>query len=497
MERRKEWKILLFYTLVFARMVHSLNALHVSPPKIVLQPPNTEIIHPIGDNSNGNDKPLELKCKAESEIEIAVERATVNEGDEISFSWIHSNDSTNHLKFSNNVFNIKYRWTKDGKPFDWTANSRVELRLGEGTLIINNPHEEDNGQYQCFCQNDYGVATSNSVFVRVFKLNPSTEVKPETVNVTEGHPARLECIAPAKWPKPFVFWVKLNATEENFMTFEKINTMEKLGTDIWSETFTLDRHGNLYFFNVSTDDASEDGFHYVCVATIEPVKAFQILKRVHLNVMSESSQMIESTFNKNALVYKSNEHEDVMVGEFVSMFCIFDGKPHPIVIWRKDGDVNYIVRRFLFGYALLNDKMSLTDRRAHRNDTGSYDCDSSSLEKQTLSFHLTVNVPPLFLVKPKEQHLNDGDTAKFECKADGVPNVSIKWTYNGKPIEANSHITIEPNAIIIENVTWSDIGNYGCNASNSVGYIYEDVYLNIAKPSPALLTPENTTSFFA
>ena len=32
-------------------------------------------------------------------------------------------------------------------------------------------------------------------------------------------------------------------------------------------------------------------------------------------------------------------------------------------------------------------------------------------------------------------------------------------------------------------------GNYGCNASNSLGYVYKDVYVNVLSLPPEILTP--------
>jgi hypothetical protein len=68
------------------------------------------------------------------------------------------------------------------------------------------------------------------------------------------------------------------------------------------------------------------------------------------------------------------------------------------------------------------------------------------------------------------------------CEAKGVPKPAIQWIYNGKPIDQaapNPRRTVQANKIVIKRLVKSDTGNYGCNATNSIGYVYKDVYVNV------------------
>lgn len=123
------------------------------------------------------------------------------------------------------------------------------------------------------------------------------------------------------------------------------------------------------------------------------------------------------------------------------------------------------------------------------SDEGTYTCqvfnDTDAI--QEYSFNLTVIVPPHLIVKPDVQSVSEGADAEFTCQANGLPAVNVAWTYNGKPIEEappNVRRTVRDDNIIIENVTQSDTGNYGCNASNLFGYIYADLYLNVLNLPP-------------
>ncbi len=89
---------------------------------------------------------------------------------------------------------------------------------------------------------------------------------------------------------------------------------------------------------------------------------------------------------------------------------------------------------------------------------------------------------PRFLIEPEVQIAAEGETVVFECKADGVPSPEIKWIHNGRPIHEapdNANRIVTPERITIRNLKKTDTGNYGCNATNAIGYVYKDVYVNV------------------
>ena len=59
----------------------------------------------------------------------------------------------------------------------------------------------------CYAKNEWGTATSNSVFVRAAILNNFKEQPPITKTVEEGKPFKLPCEAPDGWPKPNIYWM--------------------------------------------------------------------------------------------------------------------------------------------------------------------------------------------------------------------------------------------------------------------------------------------------
>lgn len=110
----------------------------------------------------------------------------------------------------------------------------------------------DAGQYQCFASNEWGTATSNSVFVRKSDLNSFKDEPPMTVSAQEGSPFSLRCQPPDGWPKPSVYWMMQNSNG----ALRSIN----------SSRMTVDPEGTLWFSNVTREDTSDD-FVYACSAT--------------------------------------------------------------------------------------------------------------------------------------------------------------------------------------------------------------------------------------
>lgn len=89
---------------------------------------------------------------------------------------------------------------------------------------------------------------------------------------------------------------------------------------------------------------------------------------------------------------------------------------------------------------------------------------------------------PYFITSPKIVEKIVGETAVIECNAGGNPNPTINWIHNGRPLSEappNFRRSVTSNSVIITSLTETDSGNYGCNATNSIGYVYKDVYINV------------------
>ncbi|XP_043273621.1 neuroglian isoform X2 [Venturia canescens] len=401
-----------------------------SPPRITKQPPTDELLFQVAQQSlNENDKPFLIECEAEGEPAP------------------------------------EYRWIKNGKKFEWPAyDDRISQQPGRGTLVITRARDEDLGQYQCFATNEWGTATSNSVFLRKAELNSFKDEDPKTLNADEGEPFKMTCQPPDGWPKPNVYWLIQDAEGK----IKSINNTR----------MTLDPEGNLWFSNVTRADASND-FYYACAATSLYRKEYKVGNRFQLNVVSTGSSANQ---NKHEPVkqYVSRKNEVALRGKKIELYCIYGGTPLPQTVWLKNGVRLQPTDRVTQG----NYGKSLIIKTATFEDEGTYTCEASNGvgTAKSHSINLKVQAVPYFTVEPEVINAAEDETVEFRCEARGLPEPQIKWIHNGKPIAEsppNPRRKVSKNSIVIEKLTKTDTGNYGCNATNALGYVYKDVYVNV------------------
>uniref|UniRef100_T1GJK1 Ig-like domain-containing protein n=1 Tax=Megaselia scalaris TaxID=36166 RepID=T1GJK1_MEGSC len=214
---------------------------------------------------------------------------------------------------------------------------------------------------------EFGIATSNSVFVRKAELNSFNDEASKTIEAEEGRPFELKCSPPDGYPKPTVNWL--------------IQQVDGGIKSINNSRMTLDPEGSLWFSNVTREDASED-FSYACSATSVFRNEYKIGNRVFLLVNQPG---ISSSQNKHAPVrqYVTRKKEYGLRDKKVELYCIYGGTPLPQTVWTKDGkkiDWNDRISQGHYGKTLII-------RHATFEDAGTYTCDVSNGVGQEGGFH--------------------------------------------------------------------------------------------------------------
>ncbi|XP_054160426.1 cell adhesion molecule DSCAM-like [Oppia nitens] len=118
---------------------------------------------------------------------------------------------------------------------------------------------------------------------------------------------------------------------------------------------------------------------------------------------------------------------------------------------------------------------------------GNYSCVASN-EAATVSYnsYLVVNVPPKWIIEPKNTDTVEGNAVRIDCSADGFPIVQITWkrlqdSFNGETNTMAVHQqyllirsgpkyqVFQNGSLKIANVEEADEGQYLCQGSNGIG----------------------------
>ncbi|EGV93677.1 Neuronal cell adhesion molecule [Cricetulus griseus] len=287
-----------------------------------------------------------------------------------------------------------FSWTRNGTHFDIDKDPLVTMKPGSGTLIINimgeGRAETYEGVYQCTARNERGAAISNNIVVR-----PST--------------------------------------------FQRLPQSERVSQGL---------NGDLYFSNVLPEDTRED---YICYARFNHTQTIQQKQPISLKVISvdELNDTIAANLSDTEfygakpskerpptfLTPEGNESvKEELRGSVLSLECIAEGLPTPIIYWIKEDGTLPVNRTFY-----RNFKKTLQITQVSEADSGNYQC----IAKNTLgAVHHTISVT----VK--------GENGTLICRANGNPKPRIGWLTNGVPIE-----TEPPRILTSANTLYQVIAN--------------------------------------
>lgn len=362
----------------------------------------------------------------------------------------------------------RYKWTKDGKVFDVAARvGRVTQNAENGKLTFLEPNDDDEGKYLCYAENEDGTARSTVITVKKAFLESFTnESMIREVEVEEGDPFMLECVAPRAEPKPTLFWM--------------IQTAEGAIKSVDNPRVTLSPDGKLWFSSVRREDASKDSY-YVCSAASFLADEFKYGNRVSLKVLFNTTKGVVVKPRKNHppfLDYTSPDEVFALRGKTAEIFCIFSGSPQPEIAWSKDGEPIEFSEKIM----LENYGKSLKIKKVDESDEGGYTCTITNSIGQSLARNITIKImsPPRFTKEPMSRNVTVNETVEIECEAEGNPTPTLHWFFNGTPIDANGPgWELLENKILFKTVQRSHSGNYACYATNDASHIFKDIYVNV------------------
>ncbi|XP_058488737.1 neurofascin homolog (chicken) a isoform X16 [Solea solea] len=365
-----------------------------------------------------------------------------------------------------------FSWRRNGKFFNIGKDPRVTMRKRSGTLEIGfrsggRPVDYE-GEYQCFAANDFGMAMTNKILLRVSKAPLWPKEVLEPVVVTEGSPLVLPCNPPPGLPPPFTFWMN--------------SAMIPIPQD---KRVSMGLNGDLYFSNVIGQDAHTD---YSCNARFPFTHTIQQKNPFTLKVQN-SRKVVETT--PTFLTPSGTESSKMVLrDEQLLLECIAAGLPTPTIKWfKKGGD--------LPGHKVKFDKFNKTLKivSVSEEDAGAYVCMANNrLGSIRHTIYVEVKAAPYWLDKPTDLVLSPDENGRLVCRANGNPKPTIQWLINGQPIETsppNPSTQVLGDTIIFRSVQMGSSAVYQCNASNQHGYLLANAFVSVLDMRPRMLGPKN------
>ncbi|XP_053561817.1 limbic system-associated membrane protein isoform X2 [Bombina bombina] len=277
--------------------------------------------------------------------------------------------------------------------------------------------------------------------VRSVDLNRSTD----NITVRQGDTAYLRCFVEDKSSK--VAW--LNRSGIIFA-----------GNDKWSldPRVELDKRSPLeYSLRIQKVDVFDEGPYTCSVQTQHHTRTYQVYLIVQ----------VPPTI--------SNISSDITVneGSNVTLVCIANGRPEPIITWRHltpaardfEGEEEYL------------DIQGIT-----REQSGKYECKAANevASADVKIVRITVNYPPI-ITESKSNEATTGKQAVLRCVASAVPAADFEWYKDDTRINSAQGLEIKSlggrSMLVVANVTEEHYGNYTCVATNKLGVTNTSLYL--------------------
>ncbi|XP_010787951.1 peroxidasin-like isoform X1 [Notothenia coriiceps] len=228
-------------------------------------------------------------------------------------------------------------WLRNNNALNMRDDSRLNL-LEDGTLMIQNTRETDQGVYQCMAKNVAGEVKTSEVTLRYFgaPTRPSFVIQPQNTEVLVGESVTLECSATGQ-PQPRVSWTKGDRTP--LPNDARIN---------------ITPSGGLFIQNVVQDD----GGQYTCFASN------------NVDTIHATAYIIVQAIPQFTV---TPQDQSALEGHTVDFPCEASGYPQPVIAWTRGGSPLPLDRRHV---VLSSGTLRITRVAAH--DEGQYECQAVS-----------------------------------------------------------------------------------------------------------------------
>ncbi|KAK6307082.1 hypothetical protein J4Q44_G00222300 [Coregonus suidteri] len=336
-------------------------------------------------------------------------------------------------------------WLRNNNALNMHDDSRLNL-LEDGTLMIQDTRETDQGVYQCMAKNVAGEVKTSQVTLRYFGApsRPSFVIHPQNTEVLVGESITLECSATGQ-PQPRVSWTKGDRTP--LPTDARINTTPS---------------GGLFIQNV----VQADGGQYTCFASN------------NLDTIHATAHIIVQATPQFTV---TPQDQSVLEGHTVDFTCVASGYPQPVIAWTRGGSPLPQDRRHL-----VLSMGTLRIARVAPHDEGQYECQAVSplgTVRTAVQLNIQQRVTPVFTNAPRDVTVESGTDVQIPCRAQGQPEPVLTWNKDGVQVTESGKFHIAPEGFLeVKDVGLADSGRYECVARNPIGYQSASMVLTVLVP---------------
>ncbi|XP_058987901.1 cell adhesion molecule Dscam2 [Musca domestica] len=354
----------------------------------------------------------------------------------------------------------QFTWTLDGFPIP----DHSRFLVGQYVTIhdnvishvnITNVKEEDGGEYTCTAQNAIGKV-SHSAKVNIYGL-PHIREMPKITGIS-GHDLIVKCPV-AGYPIDRIHWERDGQT----LPINRRQRAYNNGTLIIEQLQRL-----------------EDAGTYTCMAQNKQKQTSR--RNVEIQVLVPPKIMpIQAMTNMLREGMRAAISCQILEGDLpVSFRWERNGKP-------LIGTGNEVIRR------LDEYSASLVIEHITSEHSGNYTCIAQNVAgTERFTVPLTVNVPPKWILEPKDSSAQAGDDVLLHCQSSGYPKPTITWkkAIGPTPGEYKDFIyepTVQsfPNgSILFKKITKESQGHFLCEAKNSIGSgVSKVIFLKVNVPA--------------
>ncbi|XP_068082151.1 cell adhesion molecule Dscam2 [Anabrus simplex] len=336
-------------------------------------------------------------------------------------------------------------WEKDGIRLP----TNIRQRVTNGTLIVDNvQRESDQGSYTCVARNKQNITSQRTVDVRVLvppKITPFSFAR----DLNVGDRTSIQCVVvTGDLPLSFT-WLKDNTSTStppmdiNIRQYDDFTSALSIGSITWA-------HSGNYTCHVANDAAT----------------------------VTHTAQLQVNVPPRIAPFYFE---DGVTEGMRTQLMCATSQGDQPYnITWLKDSrllgpaDDDWITIKEYEHVSSI-----LTINSVTSSHSGNYTCVvGNRAGSVTYTAHLSVMVPPRWVVEPADQSVVLGQPVTLHCQVDGFPKPAVIWKqaignqpgeYRELGYRSERIQSLENGSLIIPRVSEEHEGYFLCQAGNGIG----------------------------